>query len=135
MKILIVGTAYPYRGGMAAFNERLAYQFIKEGHDVEIYTFTLQYPSFLFPGKTQYSNGKPPKNLKIYRKINSINPFNWIKTGIELRKKNADIVVMKFWLPLMAPCLGTIARIIRKNKKTRVVSTLDNVIPHERRIG
>jgi Glycosyltransferase len=135
MKILIVGTAYPYRGGMAAFNERLAYQFIQEGHEVEIYTFTLQYPSFLFPGKTQYSNGKAPKNLKIYRKINSINPFNWIKTGIELRKKNADIVVMKFWLPLMAPCLGTIARIIRKNKKTRVVSTLDNVIPHERRIG
>ena len=64
MKILIVGTAYPYRGGMAAFNERLAYQFIQEGHEVEIYTFTLQYPSFLFPGKTQYSNGKAPKNLR-----------------------------------------------------------------------
>lgn len=135
MKILIVGTAYPYRGGMAAFNERLAYQFIKEGHDVEICTFTLQYPSFLFPGKTQYSNGEAPAGLNIYRKINSINPLNWIKVGNELKRKNADIAVMKFWLPLMAPCLGTIARIIRSNKKTKVVSTLDNVIPHERRFG
>lgn len=135
MKIYIVGTAYPYRGGMAAFNERLAHQFAKEGHEVEIWTFTLQYPSFLFPGKTQYTNGKAPDGLRIFRKINSINPFNWLKVGRELGKKHPDLVVMKFWLPFMAPCLGTIARIIRRNGKTKVVSTLDNVIPHERRIG
>ena len=52
MKIIIIGTAYPYRGGLSAFNERLAQEFVAEGHDVEIYTFTLQYPGFLFPGKT-----------------------------------------------------------------------------------
>lgn len=135
MKIIIVGTAYPYRGGLAAYNERLATEFVKQGHDVEVYTFTLQYPSFLFPGKTQYSTETPSYNLKIYQKINSVNPLNWISVGKEINKKNADLIVIKFWLPFMAPCLGTIARIARRNKKTKVISILDNIIPHEKRIG
>jgi len=135
MKIAIIGTAYPYRGGLAAFNERLAKEFITQGHEVEIYTFTLQYPAFLFPGKTQYSNEPAPERLKIYRKINSINPLNWIKVGREICKKQPDLVITKFWLPFMSPCLGTIARIIRRNKKTCVISILDNLIPHEKRIG
>ena len=135
MKIIIVGTAYPYRGGLAAFNERLALEYVKQGHDVEIYTFTLQYPSILFPGKTQYSSEVPSHNLNIYRKLNSINPLNWLSVGKEIRNKNADLVLMKFWLPFMAPCLGTIARSVRKNKKTKIISILDNIIPHEKRIG
>jgi len=135
MKIAIIGTAYPYRGGLAAFNERLANEFITQGHEVEIYTFTLQYPAFLFPGKTQYSDESAPEGLKIYRKINSVNPLNWIKVGREIRKKQPDLVITKFWLPFMSPCLGTIAHIIRRNKKTRVISILDNLIPHEKRIG
>ena len=135
MKVIIIGTAYPYRGGLSAFNERLAEEYTSQGHDVEIYTFTLQYPSFLFPGKTQYSDELAPKNLKIKRRINSINPFNWIKTGREIRKKQPDLVIIKFWLPFMAPCFGTMLRIIRKNKNTRIISILDNIIPHEKRIG
>ena len=135
MKIIIAGPAYPYRGGIAAFNERLANELISEGHDVELYTFTLQYPSFLFPGKTQYSNAYPPENLKIYRKINSVNPLNWLAIGREIRKKEADILIVKFWLPFMAPCLGTIARKAKKNGKTKVLSILDNIIPHEKRPG
>jgi len=135
MKVIIIGTAYPYRGGLTAFNERLAEEYISQGHDVEIYTFTLQYPSFLFPGKTQYSEEPAPKNLKIKRSINSINPFNWIKVGREIRKKQPDLVLIKFWLPFMAPCFGTILKIIRKNNHTRIISILDNIIPHEKRIG
>ena len=60
MKIMLIGTAYPYRGGLAVYNERLMRQFQNEGHEVEILTFTLQYPSFLFPGKTQYSEEPMP---------------------------------------------------------------------------
>lgn len=135
MKIIIIGAAYPYRGGLAAFNERLACEYIAQGNEVEIYTFSLQYPAFLFPGKTQYSDEPAPDGLKIYRKINSINPLNWIKTGWEIRKKNPDCVIIKFWLPFMSPCLATIARLIRKNRKTKMVSILDNLIPHEKRIG
>lgn len=135
MKIIIVGTAYPYRGGLAAFNERLAQEYVQNGHDVEVYTFTLQYPNFLFPGKTQYSTDPAPANLKIVRKVNSCNPFNWLKVGREIAKKRADLMITKFWLPFMAPCLGTIERMVRRNKHTKIISILDNVIPHEHRIG
>ena len=135
MKIVILGTAYPYRGGLSAFNERLAREYQDQGHEVEIYTFTLQYPSFLFPGKTQYSSDPAPENLTIYRKVNSCNPFNWIKVGKEIARKKPDLMITKFWLPFMAPCFGTIARMVRRNKHTRIISILDNVIPHEHRIG
>ena len=130
MRIGIVGTTWPYRGGLAAFNERLAQQFIAEGHEVEIFTFTLQYPDFLFPGKTQYSDAPKPANLSIQRTVNSINPFTWFKTARALKKAGIELLVIKFWIPLMAPCLGTIARLARR-RGIQVVSVLDNVIPHE----
>lgn len=131
MKIVILGTSWPYRGGgIATYNERLARQFMAEGHEVEILTFTLQYPDFLFPGKTQYSDEPAPADLKITRVMNSVNPFSWWKTARLLRRINPDVMVVKFWIPLMAPCLGTIARLARR-QGIRVVSILDNVIPHE----
>ena len=130
MRIGIAGTTWPYRGGLAAFNERLARQFMAEGHEVEIFTFTLQYPDFLFPGKTQYSDSPKPADLSITRTMNSINPFSWFSTARKIQKAKIDLLVIKFWIPLMAPCLGTIARLCRR-KGIRVVSILDNVIPHE----
>jgi glycosyltransferase involved in cell wall biosynthesis len=134
-KILLIGSAYPFRGGLATYNERLAFEFSKQGHQIEIWTFTLQYPNFLFPGKTQYSTMPAPENIIIKRKVNSINPFNWIKIGREIKKLKPDILLYKFWLPFMGPCFGTIARIAKSNKHTKVVCILDNIIPHEKRIG
>ena len=134
-RIIIVGPAYPYRGGIADFNERLSREFQREGHEVTIYTFTLQYPGFLFPGKTQYSTSPAPADLNIERKVNSINLINWIKVGREIRRQRPDVVMIRFWLPFLAPCLGTIARVVRRDKRIKVVALLDNVIPHERRIG
>ncbi|MEO0339838.1 MAG: glycosyltransferase [Bacteroidota bacterium] len=135
MKIAIIGTAYPYRGGLAAYNERLATQFQNEGHEVKIYTFTVQYPNFLFPGKTQYSTDPGPTHLDITRCINSTNPLNWIKVGNQIRKEKFDLVIIKYWLPFMGPCFGTILRQVKKNKATRVVCIVDNMVPHESRIG
>lgn len=134
-RIAIIGTAYPYRGGLAAYNERLANELVKMGYEVKIYTFTLQYPSFLFPGKSQYSDDSAPAGLSIIRKINSVNPLNWISSGRNIRHFAPDLVIIKFWLPFMGPCFGTILRIIKRNRKTRIVSILDNVIPHEKRPG
>ena len=134
-RIIIVGPAYPYRGGIADFNERLAHEFVSEGHEVTIYTFTLQYPGFLFPGKTQYADGPAPEGLNIVRKVNSVNPLNWLKVGREIRRQCPDMVMIRFWLPFMAPCLGTIARVVRRDKHIKVVALLDNVVPHEKRIG
>ena len=102
---------------------------------MQIKTFTLQYPEFLFPGKTQYSDEPAPEDLRIERCLNSINPFNWLKVGRSIRRDRPDLLIIKFWLPYMAPCLGTVARIAKKNGKTRVVTILDNLIPHEKRPG
>jgi len=132
-KVVLIGSAYPLRGGLATFNERLIREYLKRGDDASIVTFSLQYPGFLFPGKTQYSNEAPPADIPIYIKVNSINPFNWIKSGRELKKIKPDIVIIKYWMSFMAPCLGTIARIIRRNKHSKVISIIDNIIPHERK--
>lgn len=134
MKVLVIGPAYPYRGGLSAFNERMAMQFKSEGHEVKLFTFTLQYPSFLFPGKTQYSDGSAPSELNIKRGINSVNPANWLRQGIEMRNEDADLAVISYWMPFMSPCLGTIARMLRKSGKTKVVAVLHNVVPHEKQV-
>ena len=135
MKVILLGTAHPYRGGLASYNERLARQFIYEGHDIEILTFTLQYPGFFFPGKSQYTDSPAPVGVKIVRILNSVNPVNWIRTGYRIKKENPDIILIKYWHPFMAPCFGTVARIAKRNKagKTRVICIFDNVIPHERK--
>ena len=132
MKIIIVGPSHPYRGGIAAFTDRLANEFLAEGVDVELYTFTLQYPSILFPGKTQYSDAPAPKDIKIFRKINSINPFTWIKTAKEIKAKKPDIVVFAYWMSFFAPCYAQMAKIISKNNNTRCIGLVHNMMPHER---
>ena len=133
--MVIIGPAWPLRGGLATFDQRLAKQFIDEGMDCAIYSFSLQYPSFLFPGTTQFSSDPPPTNLNIHSVINSINPINWIKVGNKLRKLKPDIIVVRFWLPFMGPALGTILRRVKKNGHTKIIAITDNVIPHEKRPG
>lgn len=131
MRIVILGTAWPFRGGLAAFNERLAKQFVQDGHEVEVVTFTLQYPSFLFPGKTQYSSEVAPDGLKIVREINSCNPLNWIKVGKRLKREAPELLISCYWMAFFAPCYGIIQRIVSRNGKTRCVGLVHNMIPHE----
>jgi len=135
MKVVLLGSAHPLRGGLATYNERLARAYQDAGHEVVIYTFSLQYPDFLFPGTTQYSDQAPPKDLDIRVAVNSVNPFNWWRVGRKIKSEQPDLLLIKFWLPFMAPCLGVIARIVKQNKKTKVISIIDNIIPHEKRIG
>lgn len=134
-KIVLIGSAHPLRGGLATFNERLIREYRQQGEHASIYTFSLQYPSILFPGKTQLSTEPAPSDLPIEIKVNSINPFNWIRIGLELRKQKPDFVIVKYWMPFMAPCFGTICRIIKGNRHTRIITIIDNLIPHEKRIG
>ncbi len=134
-KVIIIGPAWPLRGGLATFDERLASQFMQEGLEVTIYTFSLQYPNFLFPGSTQYSHEPAPAHLNIKVCINSINPFNWIKIGNELRQLKPDFIVVRFWMPFFGPCLGTILRIVKRNQFTQNICIADNIIPHEKRPG
>ena len=133
--VVIIGPAHPLRGGLASYDERLAKAFMDKGYNTAIYTFSYQYPSFLFPGTTQYSNEPAPKGISIKIKINSVNPLNWISVGNELKKLKPDIIVVRYWLPFMGPCLGTILRRVKKNRHTKVVCIADNIFPHEKRPG
>ena len=131
MKIILLGTSWPYRGGLATFNERLARQFIAEGHEVELWTFTLQYPSFLFPGKTQYTSEPAPQDLQIRRCLNSCNPFNWLRVGRAVRKAAPDLLICCYWMSFFAPAYGQISRMAKRNGKTRCIALVHNMIPHE----
>jgi len=133
--VVIIGAGHPLRGGLASFNQRLANEFIRDGYDCKIYSFSLQYPEFMFPGTTQYSSEPAPEGLTILSRINSVNPLNWLSVGNELRRMRPDIIVVRYWLPLMGPALGTILRRVRKNRHTRIIAITDNVIPHEKRPG
>jgi len=132
-KVIIIGPAFPYRGGIANFNNSLSVEYKNQGADVTVYSFSLQYPSFLFPGKTQYEEGDGPEGINIIPIINSINPFNWFKVAKKIKKENPDYVIIRYWLPFMSPALGTIAKLIKKT--TKVFAITDNIIPHEKRIG
>jgi glycosyltransferase involved in cell wall biosynthesis len=133
--LVIIGPAWPFRGSLAAFDEKIATTFLEKGIPARIETFSLQYPNFLFPGKTQFRVEKKPTNIIIDISINSINPFNWIKVGLQLRKAKPSLIIVRYWLPFLAPCLGTICRIARSNQITKVIAIVDNMIPHEKRIG
>ncbi|AMJ66574.1 glycosyltransferase [Hymenobacter sp. PAMC 26628] len=135
MRVVIIGPAYPLRGGLATYNERLARAFRAAGDEVRIVTFSLQYPNFLFPGQTQFSTEPGPPDLDIEVSLNSVNPLSWWAVGRRLRRERPDLVVFRFWLPFMGPSLGTVARLARGNRRTRVVAITDNVIPHEKRPG
>lgn len=135
LKIIIIGPAYPLRGGLASYDERLAKAFKGLGYDTTIYTFSYQYPSFLFPGTTQYSTEPAPRDIAIKVKINSINPLNWIKVGNELKNVKPDIIVVRYWIPFMGPCLGTILRRAKRNHYSKIICIADNIFPHEKRPG
>ncbi|MGZ3881464.1 MAG: glycosyltransferase [Flavisolibacter sp.] len=134
-KVVIIGPAHPLRGGLATFDQRLAKQFQDEGHDCSIVSFSLQYPSFLFPGTTQYSSDPAPTGITIHTLINSVNPLNWLTVGKKIKAWKPDLIVVRYWLPFMGPALGTILRQVKKNRHTRIVCIADNVIPHEKRAG
>lgn len=133
--VVIIGPAHPLRGGLATFDHRLCREFLMQGEECMIYSYSLQYPSILFPGTSQFTSDPPPQGIKIKSVINSVNPLNWIKVGKELRHLKPDIIVVRFWLPFMGPALGTILRHVKKNKHTKVICIADNIRPHEQRPG
>jgi D-inositol-3-phosphate glycosyltransferase len=135
LKNIILGPAFPLRGGIANFNEALCRAFNQEGVSSNLVSFSLQYPGFLFPGTTQFDTGAVPADLKIEALVNSINPFSWVKAAFKIRKEKPDYVIVRYWLPFMAPCLGTIARIVKYKTNIKIIAIADNVLPHEKRMG
>ena len=134
MNILIVGTAFPLRGGIAHYNALLA-QALARRHTVDTITFKRQYPSLLFPGSSQVETGSDIPADPAPQLIDSINPWNWLSVGRLIRSRAPDLIIMKYWLPFFGPCFGTLARQAKRGTGTRVLYICDNVIPHEHRPG
>ncbi len=132
MKIVIVGTFPPFRGGIAHFYATLARELSGE-HEVQAVNFTTQYPGPLFPGKTQYEAQEPASGFPNRRLLSSINPVTWIRTAIWIRKQQPDLIIFKYWMPFFGPAFGYLARRFKKESKTRIVVVCDNIIPHESR--
>ena len=128
-KVLLLGPAHPFRGGIADTQNYLAQNLNALGHEVTVFTFTTQYPKLLFPGKTQFSDEKAPDQLNIKMKIHSFNPFNWSKVAQSINQINPDYVIFRYWTPFLAPCWYGIAREIHKTIKK--IGLVDNWIPHE----
>lgn len=140
MKFVIIGTAYPLRGGIAHYVSLLYRSLVVRGHEVKVITFSRQYPKILFPGKSQDEKGDAGIPIESVQVIDSINPLTWVKAGKLAAEFEPDAVIFKFWLPFFAPAYGVIARTIKKvlkkkGKKTNIIFIADNVIPHEKRLG
>ena len=134
MKITILSTAYPLRGGISHFNG-LLYKELKKNHIVNVITFKRQYPSIFFPGKSQFESSDTVEEIPTEILVDSVNPINWIKIGLKIKKDKPDILIYKYWMPFFAPCFGTISRIVKSNNKTKVLVICDNVLPHEKEPG
>ncbi len=134
MKITILSTAYPFRGGIAHFTG-LLYNELTKKYNVNVITFKRQYPSILFPGRSQFEKSETTEKIPSESLIDSINPINWIKIGLKIKKDIPDLLIYKYWMPFFGPCFGTISRIVKRNNKTRILVICDNVIPHEKKPG
>ena len=134
MKIVIVGPAYPLRGAMAQMNAILGHH-LSQKHDVQIVSFTRQYPSLLFPGKSQIDPGKPLFNVPTVSLIDSINPISWYRAARYITNQKPDVIIFRYWMPFFAPCFGSIARLVKRKINAQVIFICDNIIPHEKRPG
>jgi len=129
LKIILIGPSYPFRGGIANFNDSL-YSALEKYHEPHIVSYALQYPSLFFPGKSQFE-GDPGQTSHAIPLINSINPFSWKGVASTILEMEPDCVVVHYWMPFFAPALGTILRRLRKKGKIFVIGLLHNVEPHE----
>ena len=108
-KIIIIGPAYPYRGGNALFVAH-TYEALQDHFDINIYNYKLLYPSFLFPGTTQYDKSTlQVKRVPNKRLVNSINPLNWFTVAGKLKKEEADLIIFDWWHPFFGLCHGIIS--------------------------
>ncbi|MFO7447508.1 MAG: glycosyltransferase [Ignavibacteriaceae bacterium] len=130
-KIVIIGPAYPYRGGPSTFVSYI-YKTVKNRFDVVVYNYKLLYPSFLFPGTTQFDKSKEKKFIiPNERIVNSINPFNWLMTSKKLKQENADLVVFDWWHPFFGPCHFSISGLVKNRYKGKILFITENYISHE----
>jgi len=127
MRIALLSSFYPLRGGISQFNASMLLG-LGKCNDVQAFSFSRQYPGFLFPGKTQYVTPEdeaiPVPSQAI---LDTVRPSTWVKTAKTIKAWQPDLLVMRYWMSWFAPSLGYVAR----HCGCKSVAILDNVIPHE----
>ena len=126
---LIIGPAYPFRGGIADTQHELAKALQKKGKKIELLTFTKLYPKVFFPGKTQLSDQTGPEKLIITQQIHAYNPTKWTSTIRYICSRSPKVVVFRYYTPFLALSYAWIARNLPNSIKK--VAIVDNWIPHE----
>lgn len=135
-RIVLIGPAYPYRGGQSLVEAHLWHTLTEAGHDVRTITFTTLYPKIFFPGTTQYDDSGTifyDHRDRIERIISSVNPLTWVRAARRLRDLQPDLILFVWWMPFFGPCYSTIARLAKRWTKARIGFLVENYISHENR--
>lgn len=130
MRICLIGPMHPLRGGIAHYNAQLALELLRR-HEIVMISFSRQYPTLLFPGRTQFDDGPPPQGLIAEPLLDSINPVSWVRAGRRIAEIAPDLVIVHWWHPFFGPCLGTAMRVAGWRSCARVIFICHNVVPHE----
>lgn len=131
MRICVVGPTYPYRGGIAHYTTLLVTHLRAAGHVTRFYSYTRQYPRFLFPGKTDKDPSTVPLRTECEYILDPMNPLTWWQLCRKVRADAPDVLVLQWWVPYWTPSLTFISRWIKRNTTIRVVYICHNVVPHE----
>jgi glycosyltransferase involved in cell wall biosynthesis len=130
-KIIILGPGYPYRNGQSIYLSHLCTQ-LAQKYNIELINFSMLYPGFLFPGKTQYDESSSKKlTFPNNRMINSLNPLSWFKTAQYINKQNPDIIAIDWWHPFFGICMRGITLLLNRRNKKKIIFITENVISHE----
>ncbi len=126
MKVIIIGTAYPYRSKVSAFNHNLARQLMADGNDVEIITYTYQGSEL-----RKFSGDESPENIRITHMINSVNPMSWRRTANYIKKSLPDEVIFAYTNSRASVCMGNIAQKLSGPEGIKRVAIVKDIIPED----
>jgi len=133
MKIVVIGPAYPLRGGNALFVAHL-YAALAERNEVTVISFSRLYPGFLFPGVRQVDvSGVAIKKHPSQPIIDCINPVTWYRAANLSASLNPDLLVFTWWNPFFGPLVRTIASSFKRKTGRPVIIIAENVVSHEAR--
>jgi glycosyltransferase involved in cell wall biosynthesis len=131
LRIAVLGLTYPYRGGISHYTSLLS-EALSVRHDVRVFSYLRQYPSFLFPGSTQLDYSGRPIEVPARHVLDSIGPLSWVRTARAIERRSPHLLIVQWWQPFFGAAVGSVCRLMRLRCSCRVLFLCHNVVPHER---
>lgn len=133
LSVSIIGPSYPFRGGIV-HHTTLLYRHLSARHDVRFFTFTRQYPGWLFPGLTDRDTShRPLREPGVEPVLDSLNPLTWLRVAARVARARPQLVILPWWSSFWAPQFLTITSLLRSVPETRLLAICHNVVDHEER--